>query len=323
MAAHLETLYDLCMQLPASCEPRGAYRACGKLILLGEHFVVHGAPALALPLLSLATEVEVLEEPGDGAPRLEAELPEADVAHSRRLLVAALAGLGLAEQRGWCVRVRSSIPIGHGLGSSAAYAVALVGALARAGGRALSPEELHAQAHALEQLSHGWPSGIDDTVITLARPLWFRRGEPPRPLPPRPELGLLLASSGRPGSTREAVASVAELREAKPARFAALLAEAEVVAGEGREAFLDGDDRHLGVCLDRNHALLVELGVSTPELDRLANAAREAGALGAKLTGSGRGGFLVALAATGDLETLASTLADAGAAAVLAMGEVP
>jgi mevalonate kinase len=275
---------------------RGAWRACGKLILFGEHFVVHGAPALALPLRGVCTSVVVEQDPGPDGPRLVADLPGPALATSQRLLALALQRLGIEDQASHLrVTAESGIPIGQGLGSSAAFAVALIGALCQAVSRRVSEIELRDHAHALEGLVHGTPSGIDPTVIAFQRPLWFVKGEQPLFLDlPRP-VRWVLASSGVARSTGTAVERVRAVREARPDEFDTLCREATEVAQRGRAALEAGDAAELGSLMDRNHALLQALGVSTPALDQLAAVAREAGAHGAKLTGAGLGGFVVAL----------------------------
>jgi mevalonate kinase len=298
-----------------------SHRACGKLILLGEHFVVHGAPALALPVASAGTVVSVHEQTAEdetarlrlpAAPSWSAEA----TALAEQLCDAAFARLGLAE-RSWRVVVEESVPVGSGLGSSAAYAVALIGALSKAAGQALSVDELRAHAHALERITHGDPSGIDDTVVATEKPIWFARGHDPVPLAPPAGLRLVLASTGEPRSTREAVARVRELRRRDLEGFARLCDEAARVVTEGRAALEGGEWSRLGVALDRNHALLQELGVSTPSLDALVGAARRAGALGAKLTGAGGGGFSVALVDAASRDEVAAALRGAGAQTIL------
>ena len=322
-----------------------SHRACGKLILLGEHFVVHGAPALALPVASVGTVVSVYEQTAEGEPggRVWAKgrspgkgrtgacaqdeparlrLPAAPswsaeaTALAEQLCDAAFARLGLAE-RSWQIAVEESVPVGSGLGSSAAYAVALIGALSEAAGQALSVDELRAHAHELERVTHGDPSGIDDTVVATERPIWFVRGREPLPLAAPAGLRLVLASTGEPRSTREAVARVRERRQHDLEGFSRLCDEAARVAAEGRAALEAAEWRRLGVALDRNHTLLQEIGVSTPSLDALVEAARRAGALGAKLTGAGGGGFSVALVDAASRDAVAAALRDAGAQTIL------
>jgi mevalonate kinase len=302
--------------------PLGVGRACGKLILLGEHFVVHGTEALAVPLAAVGTTVEVRRGAARGPAPLRLESPDVagpERAAAERLAGAALERLGLDVRGGWHVAVRSTIPVGHGLGSSAALAVALVRALAAAAGRALDAAAVNVHAHALETLVHGTPSGVDDTVVTLERPVRFRKGDGLRALRAGGAFGLVLGSCGHGGSTRDAVAGVAALRRAEPARFEALRAEAEEVIGAGVAAFEAGDAARLGTLCDRNHALLRAVGVSNDALDRLAAAARGGGALGAKMTGGGLGGFVLAVVPGGaaTAERVAAALRAAGAATLL------
>ena len=289
-----------------------SYRACGKLILLGEHFVVHGTPALAAPIAAVSTEASVLDDPAAPGPRLDVPFDgeTRDVAES--LLRLAVDRLAIPANRGWQVRVRSDVPIGYGLGSSAAFAVAVCGALARAAGHELSLDALNAHAHALERVVHGAPSGVDDTVITWGRAVSFRRGEPFAFVTPGRPLRLVLASTPRIGTTHDAVAGVGRLRQSEPARFDVLLRDAGWVALQGLEAFRAGDAPRLGTLLDENHRLLLELGVSIPALDRLALAARQAGALGAKMTGGGLGGFVVALCREGGEADVTQAMRAAG-----------
>lgn len=297
--------------------PLAIGRASGKIILFGEHFVVHGGPALALPFTAVSTTVQVFEEEGLGRPRLESEVRGDMLRTAERVLASALARL-VAGSPPWRVAVESTIPIAHGMGSSAAFSVALFSALARARGVDLSLSRLNEEAHALEKIVHGTPSGIDSAVITHGQPMWFIKGRPPQPLL-QGGLGarLVLASSGEPGSTREAVAAVNARKEAHPDRFQEQLEEARGIARLGREALLACSAKELGSLMNDNHALLQELGVSSHTLDRLVSAALGAGALGAKLTGGGRGGFMMALVGGSQEARVSQALREAGSTLVL------
>ena len=302
-----------------------SYRACGKVILLGEHFVVHGAPALALPLAAVGTEVRI-EAASQGPPGCRlvppVGLPAADADRSRLLVQVAVRRLALRPSVAWEVHVASEIPVGHGLGSSAAFSVALVGALIRAAGAEPTAEQLKLQAHALEREVHGNPSGVDDAVVSSRQPVWFIKGGEVELLAPVSRPALVLASSGEAGSTRRAVASVRARMAQDPAAFERLRDQAEALAGQGRQALMAGDWAGLGPVLNQNHALLQQVGVSTDQLDRLVTAARSAGALGAKLTGAGQGGFVLALVSGQDQRrAVARALGEAGAALVLHEGE--
>ena len=279
------------MSLPA----RG--RAAGKVILLGEHAVVYGRPALAATLgLGLAVEVTA----SDGVLRVESDRAAlADDARPAALATEAARALGL-EPRGMTVRIRSQLPAGAGLGSSAALAIAVLRALAAAAGRRLRPDEELALGRRLEAIFHGHPSGIDPAAA--AQPgsgcIRFVRGEPPaigalrtaRPLP-------LVIALGPPRSTGAAVGGLRARWEADRVRHERLFDRVAAVVEAGARAAEAGDLPALGCAFDENQALLAALGVSAPEVEALAAAARAAGALGAKLTGGGAGGAVIALAA--------------------------
>lgn len=297
--------------------------ACGKVILLGEHAVVYGRPALAAPVCGLRAWVRAEPLPEGSGCRIEAvdlgetiHLSAAPPDHPLAMAVRlALAHLGLREPDLRLI-LRSDLPIAGGLGSGAAVSAALVRAVLQWSGRPAEPEIVSALVYEVEKYHHGTPSGIDNTVIAYERPIRFVRGHPPTFLTIARPFLLLIADSGVPSPTRETVAAVRAGWERDLGRYeglfdaiAALVAEAEACLAAGRiEA--------LGPLLDANHRLLAELGVSSPVLDRLVEAARAAGALGAKLTGGGRGGNLIALVRPEDAEAVADALRAAGARAV-------
>lgn len=252
----------------------------GKAILFGEHAVVYGRPAIAMPLHELRLTARLA---GPGEP----ELDEA-VRVAWRLL----------ERSGDPppVRIESSLPIGAGLGSSAALSVALVRLL---GPPHLEAESVAALAHELERLYHGTPSGLDTTVVALERAVWFQRGQPPEPLQPGRRLRFLLVDSGRRASTAGVVGEVRERAQAEPAVCKALFDSIGWIAREGRRLLTEGDGPALGRLMVENQRLLQSLGVSSPELDGLVEGALQAGAWGAKLSGAGRGGHVLVLAPLG------------------------
>ena len=277
--------------------------------------MVHGTPAVALPLKAVGTEVRVLKDVTTKGWELhsDVELSPEGLRRSREMLAAAVQGAGLDPAAARRVEVTSTIPLGHGLGSSASFSVALCGALARAAGDDLEAARLRRRAHQLEKLVHGTPSGIDDAVVTLERPVWFVRGQPLEPLEPAEMPRLILASSGAPGDTGRAVASVGQLAQADPDLFQDLCARALEAVEQGRAALMSSDWPRLGRSMDACHALLQHIGVSTIELDRLVDSARHAGALGAKLTGSGLGGFVMALVDPPREQAVAESLRHTGA----------
>jgi len=257
----------------------GSGAAPGKAILLGEHFVVHGAPALAVPVRGRTVEVAVT--PGPSPWRCPPEALE----HVRRMV----APLGVDPDAIGLV-VGGTLPIGSGLGSSAALAVALVRALG-----ATEREEVRRLAHGLERLAHGRPSGVDDSVAAYGQPVWFEAGQV-TPVDAPESRPLWIATTPRGPSTRVAVEAVADWAEAHLRRFETLLDASRRDTEAARGLLADGAWAPLGRLLDRGHERLREVGVSTDTLDAVCAAARDAGAWGAKLTGAGMGGAALILA---------------------------
>ena len=299
---------------------QGTGRAHGKVILLGEHAVVHGAPAIALPAAQLGVTVIAREATGNGT--LSSALYEGDLdAASARLqpvvtaVRAALAWCGEADT-GVDVRIHSDIPVARGLGSSAAVSAATIRAVLQLAGRdACDPADLHELIQTAERVAHGTPSGIDARMVVSDSPLWYQQGRFER-AEARSPFSFVVADTGMPSGTRDAVAAVHAQRAADQQRVDAIVAELGALATGARADLLSGDRVTLGLRMTDAHALLQQLDVSSPELDRLVRAARTAGALGAKLTGGGRGGCMIALAADADTASdLAATLRRMGAAA--------
>ena len=261
-------------------------RAPGKVLLLGEHAVVHGQPALAAAIARFVT-VEV--EPA-AAPRLELpggiETPHA-IAQAAATM-AREAGFG----GGFLARVQSEIPLGSGLGSSAALGVAL----ARAFKPGCAPDEAARLAMHLERVLHGAPSGVDPAVCARGGVIWFVRGEPPVVEPVRGEASLVVALTGIARGTHTTVLPLSERRRRAPEQIEPLLWRLGELAREGRRDFETSALAALGARFDEAHAILRELGVSCPELEEKVLALRAAGALGAKLTGAGGGGAAIGLA---------------------------
>jgi len=297
---------------PQQDEPMGT--AAGKVILLGEHAAVYGRHALALPIEGAVTAT--VQE----AASLALEVP--DWRLSREILQDAdgidaavhriLENLGITRQ-GFMIRVRSALPRAMGLGSSAAFAVAIVRAFDRLLGLSLGDDRVNEIAFDCEKLAHGNPSGVDNTLATFARPMLFCRDGSfhveELELEQRPPI--VIACGHQPGSTREQVAGVRARYEAQPAAYTAIFDQVDALSVAGAKALVDGDYAELGQLMDICQGLLNALGVSTPELERMVGIARIAGAAGAKLTGAGGGGSIVA-ACPGAVQEVVSALRSAG-----------
>jgi mevalonate kinase len=214
------------------------------------------------------------------------------------------------------VDLASNVPTGRGMGSSAATAVALVRALARAAGAELDAKTASALAFESEKVTHGSPSGIDNTVVALGRPIRFQRGSATE-IAVGQLLTLLVADSGVPGPTRTMVAGVRERRDLRPAAYDAWFARIGGIAEESVAVLARGDVARLGRLMNANHLVLQAMRVSTPGLDRIVGAARLAGALGAKVSGAGGGGVAIALVTPATAAAVTEACLAAGAVQVL------
>jgi len=299
--------------------------APGKVILLGEHAVVYSRPAIAVPVNQVSARAEVTDRSRGHGVLIVA--PEVGVCHALRdaapeePLAATVRNtlhyLGYAGEPNVRITLTSTIPIASGLGSGAAVATALVRALAAHLATHLSPSEVSALVYETEKLHHGTPSGIDNTVIAHAQPIYFVRGRMPEQFAAGSRLPLVIADSGVPSPTKITVGDVRRAWQESPTRYEALFDEIAVLVESARRAIESGHLAKLGRLMNRNHELLQEMHVSSPLLDRLVESAREKGAWGAKLSGGGRGGNVIAIAPQERLQAVAGALRRAGAVHVI------
>ncbi|MBN2085596.1 MAG: mevalonate kinase [Anaerolineales bacterium] len=295
--------------------------ACGKIILLGEHAVVYGFPAVAIPVRSLQTRAELSEGTAPlriTAPLIGLDAPMTNLPSGHPLAVCirlTAETLGMAPPGGR-LTITSDIPVASGMGSGAAVSTAIVRVLASAAGRNLPAAEISRIVFAVEQIHHGTPSGVDNTVIAHEMPIYFQPGEEPETLAVGAPMHLLIADSGVHSKTRIAVGGVRERRDADPARYDGLFRQIGGLAKEGRAHLESGNIPLLGKTMDRCHELLRAIEVTIPALDRLVEAARQAGAYGAKLSGAGLGGNIIALADPPLLPAVETALRESGAADV-------
>ncbi|GAA1221905.1 hydroxymethylglutaryl-CoA reductase, degradative [Rhodoglobus aureus] len=295
----------------------------GKIILLGEHSVVYGRHAIATPI-GLTIQAEVTHQ--EHGTELVIARWDTDAAYDP-------IGAGLAEQvtaliaerlglagKGMRVDVFPHLPRASGLGASAALAVAIIRAIADRFGLAISDSEVSSLAFECERIVHGTPSGIDNTVATFGRSILFRNpnmaSDAAAPeiadiVTPGP-IQIVIGLTGVRSLTSHTVGIVRAAWEKNPARYEAIFSQIDELVLAGVGALRRGDLAELGDLMNMNHGLLGALQVSSPELETLVGVARRAGALGAKLTGGGGGGAMIAVTEPGAAESVGSAMRQAG-----------
>ncbi|HLE27301.1 MAG TPA: mevalonate kinase [Anaerolineales bacterium] len=307
--------------------------APGKIILFGEHAVVYGQPALAVPVTQVQATAAISLHPslpsppgtvvpeakrsgaqagegGEGGFWIEAlnlnrryrlsDAPPDDVLSAAVRLTCVHVGLPIPT--GVSLSVDSTIPIASGLGSGAAVCAAVVRALTNYLDYRITNDEVSALVFETEKLLHGTPSGIDNTVIAYGQPVCFVKGQPPAPFKVAHPFRLLIADTGLPSPTKVTVGDVRAAWQQEPERYEQIFRAIGDIVREARAVIevpqtlkVSETFRVLGNLMNRNHALLQRLDVSCPELDGLISASLDAGASGGKLSGGGRGGNMIAL----------------------------
>lgn len=287
--------------MPEAADRQSAY---GKIILLGEHAVVYGRPAIALPI-PLAVEAAVRKE-GDGInvliPRWGIEQKVRPSAPGFAGIIATLMSqIGLANEN-MTIEVFPHIPRAMGLGGSSALAVAILRAADEAYGLQLSDGRINELAFECEKTAHGTPSGIDNTVATYGAPLLYQRQQDEAQQQARftnvtlgQPLEMVIGVTGKESLTADTVARVRASWQQYPDRYESLFDQIGQLTTIGHDALQDGRLEELGELMNLCHGYLNALQLSTPELEELVHLARRHGAIGAKLTGGGGGGSMIAL----------------------------
>ncbi len=288
------------LPLPEATGP-GNTAGFGKIILFGEHSVVYGYHAIAAPIgLSIRAQVtrqqsgtELIIPGSDSAESADSDLP---------VRISALINERLGVKKsGMRIEVFPNLPRASGLGASAALAVAIIRATASCFEIRLTDNEVSTLAFECEQIVHGTPSGIDNTVATFGRPILFQKAQGARSaqfsvVTPAHPIPIIIGMTGVRSLTARTVSIVRTAWTKSPSRYDAIFEQIDGLALAGVSALERGDIAELGDLMNINHGLLNALQVSSPELEVLVDIARRSGALGAKLTGGGGGGAMIALA---------------------------
>jgi len=276
----------------------------GKVILFGEHFVVHGVPGIVSAIDS-TVDAEV-KKIGEGISvrdeRKGAEgYTEKKRVQQKESIERMLRTMGISSEKTVLeIWLGGNLPSFSGIGASAASSVAIARAIAEEFEMALSDEKINDVAYEAEKAYAGTPSGIDNTASTYGGLIWFKRNLSGGPniiekLSIREPVAIVMGNTGIVADTKEMVAGVAARKKRNPRKYDLLFRQAEDLAFVARKALAKFDLIEVGELMNENHRLLQEIEVSCKELDHLVNLAREHGAFGAKLTGGGGGGCMVAL----------------------------
>ena len=295
--------------------------APGKIILFGEHAVVYGQPAIAVPVTQVEAKAILRAQPGGTGVKILApdisintnllNLPFDDAVSKSIHLT--LEALGVDEMPQSTLMISSTIPLAAGLGSGAAVSVAIVRAVSAFLGHPLPDETVNQIVFEVEKIHHGTPSGIDNTVVTYGKPVYFIKNQPIKSFNIRMPFTLVIGDTGIATPTSTTVGDVRKAYEAEPGLFQNYFFTCGQIAQTAHNQIMRGRNTSLGPLMDDNHKILVKMGVSCPELDTLVAAAKEAGAMGAKLSGGGRGGNMIALVDADTAEPVAAALREAGA----------
>ncbi|MDO9545992.1 MAG: mevalonate kinase [Pelolinea sp.] len=297
-------------------------KAPGKTILFGEHAVVYGCPAIAVPIEAVQVKVTILPVIKGSQSIIKIrnfqrfeDIPFADLEKNNPIRVPIE---NIFSQIGgkpplFEMTISSTIPIAAGLGSSAALAVAITKGVSQFLGIQLSLDKINSLALQSEIIQHGSPSGIDNSVIAIGKPIYFLKNSPIVIIEIPNSLNLILGDTGKRTLTRNVVQEVRHFLDTEPTIVQPILEKIGKITDNGLNALRSGNLEEVGELMTQNHKALKELKVSSPDLDRLVDSAMKNGALGAKLCGGGKGGYMVTLCESNTLEKISVGLKSAGA----------
>ncbi len=287
---------------------------------------MYGQPAIAIPVTQFKAKAVVQALPLAKAGTIHIEAPDINLdtdlsqlpqtnPHAR-VIQLVLDTFNIDKPPSFLLRITSKIPVASGLGSGAAVAVATIRALSSFLGQPLGDDQVCSLAFEIEKLHHGTPSGIDNTVITYAKPVYFIKGQPIEILSPTASFTLLIADTGVSKATSETVAQVRAAWLANPSEYDAIFNNIGEITRAARSAITAGNLKLFGQLMDQNQNQLSEMDLSSPELDKLIQEAKKTGALGAKLSGGGQGGNMLALVDESNQVSVQSALKNAGAVSI-------
>ncbi len=290
-----------------------------KIILMGEHSVVYGQPAIALPLPSVQLSV-TLSSRQDNQRIIKSRyyhgslenLPSSMIGIKK--LIDTLSARFNDHETGWDLKIESQLPAERGMGSSAASAIAIIRAFFDYYDELLDRTLLLQLADVEEQITHRSPSGLDAATVSSDKPLFYVKGRIGVPIEMNLDASLVIADTGKKGATKEAILAVKDELKNNNEKAEGHIKHLGELVNQTKDYLTQNDIVKLGDALNFAQTDLAALNVSDPSLDHLIHVARDNGALGAKLTGGGRGGCMIALMQTAmGARRLASILKENGA----------
>lgn len=290
-----------------------------KIILMGEHSVVYGQPAIALPLPSVQLSV-TLSSRQDNQRIIKSRyyhgslenLPSSMIGIKK--LIDTLSARFNDQETGWDLKIESQLPAERGMGSSAASAIAIIRAFFDYYDEPLDRTLLLQLADVEEQITHRSPSGLDAATVSSDKPLFYVKGRIGVPIEMNLDGSLVIADTGKKGATKEAILAVKDELKNNDEKAEEHIKHLGELVNQTKDYLVQNDIVKLGDALNFAQTDLAALNVSDPSLDHLIHVARDNGALGAKLTGGGRGGCMIALMQTAmGARRLASILKENGA----------
>jgi len=290
----------------------GTGKGYGKTILFGEHFVVYGLPSI-VSALGAYTTADVTVVKGNGW-TVNDQRP-ATPGYKEQKYIEAMQSIANIinhlkvdiENQRLEISFAGDLIAASGVGASAAQCTSLARALSETFNLNLDDEKINEAAYEGEKAYHGTPSGIDNTAATYGGLIWFVRnlgvGKNTMDLLQSPrKMLIIMANSGITTSTTEVVADVRRLREENPEKIEKIFGEYKKLVEAAKKALLKGDIATIGNLMNQNHKMLQQITVSGEINDELVEIALENGAIGAKLTGTGRGGLVIGLAENEDIQ---------------------
>jgi len=290
----------------------GSGKGYGKTILFGEHFVVYGLPAIASALSSYTTaEVKIVDGKGWDVNDQRLATPgykEKKYNEATQSIQNVIEYMGIdVDSQKLEITFSGDLIAASGVGASAAQSTSLARAINDMFALMLDDGNINQASYEGERAYHGTPSGIDNTASTYGGLIWFVKnldgGKNTMEILQSPEkIPLVIANTGITASTTEVVADVRHLKESNPEKFENIFNEYKVLSEKAKKALLESDKKLIGKLMNQNHKLLQDITVSSEINDKLVEIALNNGALGAKVTGTGRGGLVIALAKNEEIQ---------------------